>query len=72
MLGELAVKTLELRQSGVPLSKLMEVAEDNALLVAISIDAYKLPMFSSPVFIQEQKNEFRNAIELACYTAEAP
>lgn len=67
MFGKLAEQALELRELGVPLSKLMETAAGQKLVQALYIDAYDLPMFSVPENIKEQKVEYRNSVEVRCY-----
>ncbi len=67
MIGDLAEKTMEARQVGVPMSKMMEIAKDDRLLKTIIIDAYKKPRFSTDEFQRSATVDFRADWEVACY-----
>lgn len=67
MIGDLAEKTMEARQVGVPMSKMMEIAKDDRLLKSIIIDAYKKPRFSTDEFQRSATVDFRADWEVACY-----
>lgn len=67
MIGDLAEKTMEARQVGVPMSKMMEIAKDDRLLKSIILDAYKKPRFSTEEFQRSATVDFRADWEVACY-----
>lgn len=70
-IGRLADSIITARQIGVPLSEIMAVSTDNpdvdALGRAFAIAAYDQPNFSMPENRAEQRREFINAAEVACY-----
>lgn len=72
-LGEFAQLVMEHRQNEVPISTLMAnlaSIEGSELWRAIVIEAYKQRSFLSPENKDRAINEFRNEIELLCYTSQ--
>ena len=75
-LGQLAEELMVARQMGIPMSRVMEVAEaawgdeDVALLHALVEQAYLIPRFETPEYQQRAIADYRNDVELACYLAE--
>lgn len=70
-IGRLADSIITARQIGVPLSEIMAVSTDqpdvDALARALAIVAYDQPNFSMPENRDEQRREFINSAEVACY-----
>lgn len=69
-LGQLAESIMEARQSGVTLSRSMEVAEGSDFTQALVLAAYQTPRFNTDEYQRESITDFRNAVELACFEAQ--
>lgn len=70
--GQLAESIMTARQNNVPMSRLMEIANDAspdgaAMMRAIVVYAYQQPIFLTDDFRREAIATFRNEAELACY-----
>lgn len=69
-LADLAESTMELRQAGIPLSKVLEIMGDETLYKTMTIQAYKQPVWR----VEENKinaiAEYRNEWHLACLDME--
>lgn len=63
----LARVTMENRLLGIPVSKMMEIVEDEELGQAIVLDAYKRPGYTSPKIQQQAIRQFANLWATACY-----
>lgn len=73
-LGETASQILLLRDSGMPLSRVLELTETTEpgmakLARAMAMAAYDLPRFSTPKMKLKQSQDFRNEVELMCFKA---
>lgn len=70
-IGRLADSIITARQIGVPLSEIMAVSTDqpdvDALARALAMLAYNEPNYSVPENRAEQRREFVNSAEHACY-----
>ncbi|MBO9429637.1 hypothetical protein [Sulfitobacter sp. R18_1] len=68
--GEAAATFMRSSQDGVPLSGLIRVSgiQRNTLTYKILLMAYEQPRFSTEVYQREAIANFRNGVELACYT----
>ena len=68
-IGAIAESIMKARQRGIPISKLMEVSEENAggSLRPVILFAYERPRYNSEEYQQEEIEDFRNRIELQCY-----
>jgi hypothetical protein len=69
MLGGLAAQIMEARQVGVPLSDMMRISADSELIQALTISAYQSPRFSTDAYRQEAITDFRNEVEVMCYSS---
>lgn len=77
IVGEIAMKVMNSRQNGVPMSDAMRRITDassgneamTALGRAIVLDAYAVSQYSAPENRKQAEIDFRNAAELACYNA---
>lgn len=73
-IGELSTLVMRAKQSGVPLTKSMSLAESitmpalKELVRKILLDAYGRPNYSSDLYRQNQVTEFANEWTLACYS----
>lgn len=70
-LGELARNTMSARQAGVPMSKIMGIAQGNAIAERIARDAFQQPRFSSDEYQTKAKEDFQAKWESICYEATA-
>lgn len=68
-LGELAERIMELRQSGVVLSELMTLLDQE--FRGIAVMAYGNPQYSTEKMRATAARDFRNSVEHACYTADS-
>lgn len=71
--GSLAETTMKARQDGVSLSDLMGAAdradpEIGAIIRAMVLTAFEKPRFTTPTVQQRTIADFRNDVELGCYT----
>lgn len=68
--GEAAATFMRSSQDGIPLSRLLKVSgiQRNTLTYKILLTAYEQPRFSTEVYQREAIANFRNGVELACYT----
>ena len=57
---------MELRQSNAPLSSVLEVVGDVAILEELVIEAYKKPRYSSKAYQNSAIADFSNIAMLAC------
>ncbi len=65
--GEYAKTAAESKYSGVPLSDVMKVANDNKSAQYIVMQAYELPDWSSKDNQAKEVTKFRNKIEMLCF-----
>lgn len=66
-LGEVSETLFAIRAEGYPLSEVLAEINDpvaRALVIAV----YAEPMFQTPAMQQRQRRDFRNELELACYS----
>ena len=66
-LGEVSDTLFAIRAEGYPLSEVLAEINDpmaRALIIAV----YAEPMFRTPAMQQQQRRDFRNELELACYS----
>ena len=74
VLGESAETTMKARQVGVAMSAALSsipselTGEGRRLLENIVVEAYKIPRFSSAEMQFKTIQDYRNRIELACFT----
>ena len=72
--GKSAYLIMKARQRGVDMSRMMEIAsssgiaELDALNKSLTIDAYKVPRYSTPENQQKAAEDFRDRLLLECYT----
>lgn len=66
VISEFAEVTMESRQSGTPMSKLMEAANGEKSMESIIIRAYEKPRFRTNEMKQQTIENYRDAIYLAC------
>ena len=66
--GIMAGKLMQARQVGVPVSKVIEIFDDDAM-TAIILAAYQVPRFSTDEYQQRAVADFRNEVEVMCYEA---
>ena len=57
---------MELRQSNAPLSSVLEIAGDVAILERLVLEAYKKPRYSSQVYKANAIADFGNLAMLTC------
>lgn len=74
-LGKTAELILDLRESGMPLSRVLELtttSEPEMAKVAreMVLAAYDLPRFSTPAMKERQSQDFRNQVELMCFRSQ--
>lgn len=62
----IAEKIMEARQHGVPLPRMIEIAEGDALFMALTRQAYETPRFSSESYKRNKIQDFANEIYLIC------
>lgn len=73
--GRLAEELMVARQMGVPMSRVMEVAEaawgdeDVNLLRQMVVLAYEVPRYATDEYQRRAIEDYRNEVELACYQA---
>jgi hypothetical protein len=67
LIGEIAASTLIAYSVGVPMAEMMEIADGDKLLIAIIMDAYDEPRYSTDEVIAEATFDFRNRWEHACF-----
>lgn len=71
--GELAATIMENRQSGIVMSRMMDIADNvavpavGALTRELVLQAYSVPQYSSQSYRINAVAEFRNQVEYACY-----
>lgn len=68
VLSEIAGMVMLNRQNGTSMSKLMQIADGNALFEEIIILAYDEPRFSTDSNKRNAVLDFRNEVEHACYS----
>lgn len=68
---ESASVTMQARQSGIPLSRVLEIAADSEMLKTIAIDAYNTPKFATESYKVNAISEFTNKWLLACLKYES-
>lgn len=66
-IGALAYTIMEVRQSGRPMSVLMEIASETPSLQRLVIAAYDTPRYSTKKYQLEAASDFRNDVEAICY-----
>lgn len=66
-IGSLAHTIMEARQSGTPMSRVMEILEDFPAAPPLVIAAYGTPRFSTKSYQAEAASDFRNEVEVLCY-----
>ena len=66
-IGELAGSIMTARQEGVPLSRMMGIANGNEGIIALVLQAYGQPRFSTNTVRMEAVADFHNQVELICY-----
>jgi hypothetical protein len=69
-LAGLAQTIMEVRQNGVDMVKVMEVAGDTELYRQLIIMAYEQPKFDTARYKQERISEFKNMVYRECLQAE--
>jgi DNA helicase IV len=69
-IGEIAQVIMENRQMGIAMSDMMAIAEGNAFIEGIVLEAYRSPRFSVPANQAESAMDFRTTFELMCYEEE--
>ena len=66
-----AEKIMDNRQTGVPLSRMMEIAKTagdlEGILTSITLEAYNRPRYSTGEYQRNAIAEFRNEWEVRCY-----
>lgn len=62
-------KIMKARQEGVPLTDMMEVADDNQELRHIMMEAYDYPRITTPSLLRQVIQDFKNDQALKCYKA---
>lgn len=69
-LSDLAGVIMEARQTGTPLSKIMEVSYKDAgatkIIQALAMEAYKAPRYNTPQYQQREIDDFKNTIMMLC------
>lgn len=63
---KIARQTMEARQAGVPLAKMIEIAEGNQLLIEIAKEAYRRGAYQTAEYRHRMINEFANDAYLVC------
>jgi hypothetical protein len=66
-LGEYSRTVMDARQTGVALSKIMEIVKGDDIHTRIVLDAYEQPRFHSDEFRQTAIQDFGNKWETMCY-----
>jgi hypothetical protein len=66
-LGDLARAIMENRQVGTPINRMMEIANGQELVIAITLEAYQQPQYSTPANQSRAVTEFSNDMMTACY-----
>jgi hypothetical protein len=66
-LGEYSRTVMDARQTGVALSKIMEIVKGDAIHTRIVLDAYEQPRFQTEEFRQTAIQDFGNKWETVCY-----
>jgi hypothetical protein len=66
VIGQLAYTSMDARQAGVSLTKLLSLPSSTALGKSILIEAYESPRFHTEEMQERAKVDFRNKWELAC------
>ena len=76
VLGDTSAKIMLARQGGMPMSKMMGIAnglsddpETKILMTEIIVAAYDVPRYSVEENMTEAVIDFRNDVELECYKA---
>lgn len=70
-IGKLAYATMDARQAGVPLMKLLELPTATELGKSMAMEAYESPRFHSESMQERAKTEFQTKWELLCVKARA-
>lgn len=77
-LGETSATIMDTRQSGAPMSSLMQAANDlpdadlGQLMRDVIVAAYEVPRYSSAGMKKQAVQEFQNRIERECYQMSGP
>ncbi len=75
-MGNIAQNIMTARQNERPISDVMQLMKHETdptvhpVIRALILDAYRLPGYSTPENQKHSIDSFRNAAELACYTAQ--
>lgn len=67
--GDLAESVMTARQNGTPISRLMEIANGQEVIVKMVLMAYGKPRYSTDEFQSRAIEDFRNLWEIGCYQA---
>lgn len=65
--GGLAETMMIARQSGLPMSQMMELAGEEDIFRRMVIDAYDRPRYGTEEIQRLEIQDFRNEIEMDCY-----
>ncbi len=68
-LQELAYKIMDLRQSGIPASQVIAVADGNKIVHSIIISAYEEYQYSTRDYQIRASKEFANKVYIECFKA---
>ena len=68
-ISELALSIMRGRQSGVAMSRMMQIVEDNELSQSLIISAFELNRYSSEEYQTRAAEDFRDAVHLQCIKA---
>jgi hypothetical protein len=66
-LGEYSRTVMDARQTGVALSKIMEIVKGDDIHTRIVLDAYEQPRFQTEEFRRTAIQDFGNKWETVCY-----
>lgn len=69
-IGDLAGTIMKARQDGVAMSAMMEITASSELSTKFVVMAYGKSRWSSPAMKTREVQDFRNNVELGCYTAQ--
>lgn len=68
-IADAAHMTMQARQSGVDMGRLLELTDNDSLLTEMVIQAYESPKFSTESYKTESAQEFKNTYYVACLKA---
>jgi len=68
IVGDLAEVIMANRQVGVRVSDMMDIADNDPLVEALVLEAYKIPRYSSDEMQRRSVENFRNEVETICYS----